>query len=133
MLQKSTRTLQVAITAGQHASAGRALRIMLLSPRLRMARRLPLEQNTLAFDAPGIARERTIVPNDAVAGDGDGEAVRGACVGDRARGLGGSDASSDFGVGSRLASRDLLKRTPYALLEGGAANIERKIKAEPRR
>jgi hypothetical protein len=103
------------------------------NPRSRVARRFPLEQNTLAFDAPGIARERAIVPNDAVARDGDGEVVRGARAGDRARGLGGSDASSDFGIGSRLASRDLLKRTPYALLEGGAANIERKIKAEPRR
>src|SRR5262249_28747404 len=74
-----------------------------------------------------------IVPNDAVAGDSDGEIVRSARAGNRAYAPGGSDTPSNFRIRSRLADWDLLKRMPYALLEGGAANIERKIKADPRR
>ena len=68
-----------------------------------------------------------------MAGNGDGEIVRRARAGDGAHRLRRSDAPRDLGVGDRLADRNLLQRLPDTLLEGGAADVERKIQADPRR
>jgi hypothetical protein len=39
---------------------------------------LAIDQNALAVDAPSIARQRAIVANDTMAGNSDGELIRGA-------------------------------------------------------
>src|SRR6266851_7611294 len=68
-----------------------------------------------------------------MAGNGDSEIVHRARAGDGAHRLRRSNAPSDFGVGNRLADGNLLERLPYTLLEGGAADVERKIQADHRR
>ena len=100
---------------------------------LRALRSFPVEQRALALDAPGIARERPIFPNDAVAGNGDGEIVRRACAGDRPHGFRRADASCDLVIGNGFAEGNVLQGLPYTLLEGSAANVERKIQPDPRR
>ena len=93
----------------------------------------PVEQKAPALDAPRISRERTVIADHAMAGNGDGEIVRRARAGDRAHRLRRPDAPRDFGVGHGLADGNLLQRLPHPLLEGGAADVERKIQADPRR
>src|SRR5262245_59149775 len=67
-----------------------------------------------------------------MAGNGDREVVRRARAGDGADRLRCSDTTSDFAVGNRLAEGNFLERLPYAPLEGGTADVERKIEAHPR-
>jgi hypothetical protein len=38
-----------------------------------------------------------------------------------------SDPFREFGIAQGLSGRNLLKRLPDAMLEGGAAHIERKV------
>ena len=90
----------------------------------------PVEQNALAFDAPGVTRERTVIAENPVAGNGDGKIVRGAGTGDRAYRLRGADTPRDLGIGNGLADGNLLKRPPHPMLEGGAADVERKVEAD---
>src|SRR6187397_799716 len=66
-------------------------------------------------------------------GNGDREVVRRARASDSAHRLRHPDAACDFGVGHGLADRNLLQRLPDALLESGAANVEREIQTDPRR
>ena len=83
-------------------------------PVARAARRSPLsasfavEQSTLALDTPGISRKRTVIADHAMAGNGDGEIVRGASAGDGAHRLRRSDSPRDLGIGNRLADGNLL-------------------------
>src|SRR5215467_284934 len=89
----------------------------------------PVKQSTPAFDAPGISRERAVVADHAVAGNGDGEIVRGARSGDRTCRLRGSDAPRDLGIANRLADANFSQRLPNTLLEGGAADVKWKVEA----
>src|SRR6516165_4998833 len=99
---------------------------------LRLPGALPVEQDTLSFNAPRISRERTVDANDAVTGNCDREFVLGARTGDRAYRLWVSDTPRDLGIGNGLADGNLLKRPPHTLLEGGAAHVERKAQADSR-
>jgi hypothetical protein len=92
----------------------------------------PVEQNALAFDAPGISRERTVIADHPVAGNGDGEIVRRARTGDSAYRLRGSDAPRDLRIGDRLAHGNALQRLPYTLLESSAADVEREVQTDLR-
>ena len=65
-----------------------------------------------------------------MAGNGDGNIVRGAGTGDRAYRLRGADTPRDLGIGNGLADGNLLQRPPHPLLEGGAADVERKVQAD---
>ena len=65
-----------------------------------------------------------------MAGNGDGQIVRCARAGDGAHRLRRFNAPSDFGVGNCLADGNFLERLPYTLLEGRAADVERKIEAD---
>jgi hypothetical protein len=92
-----------------------------------------VEQIALAFNAPGIAKERAIVANDTMAGNGDGKMVRGASS---CHGTGRSrraDAPRDLSIGQRGADRNLLERLPHASLESSAVNIKGKVEPDPRR
>ena len=54
----------------------------------------------------------------------------GACTGDCAHRLWGSDTARDLGIGNGLADQNLPQRPPHPLLEGGAAHIKRKVQAD---
>ena len=86
-----------------------------------------VDQDALAFDTPGIARERAIVANDTMAGNSNGEFVRSAssCHGtDSGR---RANTPRNFSIGRCRARRYLLERLSHAFLESSAANIKRKI------
>src|SRR5262249_42797246 len=91
---------------------------------------LAVEQSALAFDTPGVSRERTVLADHTVTGDRDGEIVRGARSGYRPYRFRGSDAPSDLRIGHLLADRNGLERLPYASLEGRAANVQGKMHAD---
>lgn len=44
-----------------------------------------------------------------------------------------SDTPRNLGITNRLTNADLAQRLPHTLLEGGAADVERQIEADPRR
>src|SRR5262245_35254878 len=92
-------------------------------------RGFPLEQSPLAVDAPGIARERSVMTHHTVAGDGEREVVRRTCAGDGSHGFWRADALRNFGVRDRRANGNFLQRLPYTLLENCTANVEREIQA----
>jgi hypothetical protein len=106
-------------------------RLVELTRLLRLPGGFPVEQSAPAFDAPGIPRKRTVIADHAVARNGDGKIVRRARASDRAHSLGRADTLCNLGIGSCLANRDFLERLPYALLESRAADVERKIEADP--
>jgi hypothetical protein len=85
----------------------------------------------LAFDPPGISRERPVIADDAVAGNGDGESVRGARSGDRPSRLRGTDTPRDLGIANRLADANLSQRLPNTSLGGCAADVKGKFEADP--
>ncbi len=62
-----------------------------------------------------------------MAGDGDGQAVGSAGGGDGAGGFGGAEGFGDLGVAGGFAGGDGAQSGPDALLEGGAANVQREI------
>src|SRR6516164_4961764 len=90
----------------------------------------PVEQSAPAFDAPGIFRERAIVADHTMAGNGDGEIVRGARSGDRTCRPRGPNTPRDLGIADRLADPNLPQRLPNTLLEGRAADIKGKVEAD---
>src|SRR2546426_837315 len=92
--------------------------------------RFTIEEGALALDAPAVARKRTVVAHDPVAGDGDRDRVRRASLRDGAHGFRQADALCDLRVGHRRAGRNLAQCLPDALLKGGAAYIERQIEPE---
>src|SRR5262249_35638326 len=59
-----------------------------------------------------------------MAGNGDGEIVRGARSGDRTCGRRGCNTPRNLGIANRLADANLSQRLPNALLEGRAADIK---------
>ncbi len=62
-------------------------------------------------------------------GDGDGERIGGAGLGDRADRFGRADLLSDLGVAGRAAGLDVAERGPDPLLEGRAPHVERQVEA----
>src|ERR1700692_15591 len=99
---------------------------------LYVRRGFAINQSTLAVNAPCIARERAIVANHAMAGNRDGEFVRGtrACHG--ADSVRCTDTPCNFSIGYRRAGRHFLERLPHPFLESCAANIKGKIQPDPR-
>ena len=93
----------------------------------------PFQQGALAFHAPAIAGERAVGAHHAVAGDRDRDPVRRAGLSDRAHGLRPADAPRDLGIARGRSARDLAQRLPDALLERGAAHVERQIEPLRRR
>src|SRR5262245_3132570 len=91
---------------------------------------LSREQGALAFHAEAIARQRAIAAHDAMAGDRYGERVRAAGLGDRPDRLRRSDAPRDLRVARCRTGRDLAQCSPDALLESGAANVERQVEPQ---
>ena len=77
---------------------------------------LQLQQGSLAVEAAGVAGERAIGSNNAVAGndEGDGIASHGAAYGLRRA---ATDAASQFAVGHRLSVGDSKQGLPNTLLE----------------
>lgn len=82
------------------------------------------EEFAFAVDAPAIAGEASVLADDAVAGNGDGDGVGAAGGGDGAGSGGLADFAGEFGVAAGFAARDLLEGFPDALLEGGSADVE---------
>src|SRR6516162_5267498 len=95
-----------------------------------LAGSFPVEQSAPAFDAPGISRERAIVADHTMAGNGDGEIVRGARSGNRTCRPRGPNTPRDLGIADRLADPNLPQRLPNTLLEGRAADIKGKVEAD---
>src|SRR5487761_26988 len=85
------------------------------------------EQRLLALDAPAIAAEPAVSPYDAVAGDRDGDWIRGTRLRDGAHCAGAADTLGDLGIGRRGAGRDRAQRLPDTLLERRTAQIERQL------
>ena len=100
-------------------------------PESLILRSFAVDQDALAVDTPGIARGRTIVANDTMAGNGDSELVRGASACHGTDGPRRANAPRNFSIGHSRAGRDFLERLPHAFLEGSAANIKRKIQPDP--
>jgi hypothetical protein len=92
--------------------------------------RLAVDQSALALNAPGIAGERVIVANHAMAGNRDGEIVLGSRARHGADRLGRADTPGDFGLGHCGTGRDFLEWLPHAFLESRAADIERQVQAD---
>lgn len=91
-------------------------------PRLLLAR----QQGALALDAPAIARDRTVLPDDAVARNNDGDRI----AGDRFRHLPRvvrAQSGGERAIGRRLAGGDLPKHLPDLDLIERAAQIQRQI------
>src|ERR1700682_816736 len=98
-------------------------------PALRHFRLLVNEQATLALQTPGVALQRPILANHAMAGNDDGDRI-GA---DRSTdvlgytGIGMAEGPCEFPVGGRLSGRDLAERRPDLALKvtaiGGDCNI----------
>ena len=85
---------------------------------------LLVEQTLLDLKSIGIAAERSVRPDNAVAGDQDGDVVR--AIGrprrpDRAR---LADCCRDLRVGARLAGRNAPQGLPHRFLKRGALHIE---------
>src|SRR5436190_1995256 len=68
---------------------------------------LALDELALAFHPPAVAREATVVPDDAVARDGDRVGVRRTGSGHGTHGSRRADLLGDARVRLRLAGRDL--------------------------
>ena len=81
-----------------------------------------------ALDTPAIAGQRAARPHHPVTGDCHRQPVIRAGAGDRTNGARLPDLRRDFGIGGRLARRDLLQSVPDALLKGRAAHVERQLK-----
>src|SRR5216683_3516998 len=96
-------------------------------------RRFPIEQRPLAPYAPGVTRERTVIPHHPMTRDGHGQLVGRARAGHGPGCLRRANPASDLQVRDRLARRDFPKRPPHPLLERSAANVERQIETETRR
>lgn len=86
---------------------------------------LALEEGLLSRDSPSIAGEAAIGAKNAMAWDGDGQGIGRASAGDRAGGAGRPDAMGDVGIAGGRTRGDGAESVPDALLERGAARIER--------
>src|SRR5579864_72861 len=73
-----------------------------------------LEQRVLAFEAPAVAGQVAVLPDDAMARNHDGNRIRGAGASDGANRSGLADGSGDFGVRARGAVGDAAKLVPDA-------------------
>src|SRR5579864_3939572 len=73
-----------------------------------------LEQRVLAFEAPAVAGQVAVLTDDAMAGNDDGDRIRGAGASDGANRSGLADGSGDFGVRARGAVGDAAKLVPDA-------------------
>src|SRR3546814_14389990 len=71
--------------------------------------------------------------SDVCSSDLDRQAVGAAGLGHRTHRLRLPDAAGNVGIADRGADGDLAEGPPHALLEGGAAQVERQIETEGRR
>ena len=86
-----------------------------------------LEQGALAFDAPAVAAQALVRPDDAVAGNHQRDRVSGAGIGHGAAGAGLADGGGDLAVAARLAGGNGLQFAPDLQLKGGRAQVQRQI------
>src|SRR6478735_1630664 len=103
-------------------------------PRLRYSIQrtyplLVLEQRALGVKAAGVARQRAVGADHAVAGDDDRDLV--AAVGAADRAGDAADLAREFAVGARLAVRDPAQRAPDVELERRAVFGERDVEPGP--
>src|SRR5947209_909543 len=89
--------------------------------------RFPLQQRALALDAPAITGKRAVGAHDAVTRNGDGNSIRGAGPRHRAYRGRAADPFGDLAVARGSPGGDVAERLPDALLERGAAHIERQF------
>ena len=85
------------------------------------------EEGALALDAPAVAADIAVFAHDAMAGDGEGDAVGGARLGDGAGRRWLADGAGDLAIGARAAVRDGAQCLPDAPLEGRRLHIQRQI------
>src|SRR6185437_6725113 len=86
-----------------------------------------LEQRVFAFEAPAIAGQVAVLADDAMAGNNDGDRIRGAGARDGANSSGLADRACDLGVRARGAVGDAAKLVPDAALERGGLHVQRQI------
>ncbi len=94
---------------------------------------LPLQQREFPFDPPAVTARIPIAADDPVTGDGQGEGIRRARPGHGASRAGIPDPAGDLPVTRRRSGGDPSKLLPDFLLEGRAANVQRKVQTAPRR
>ena len=85
------------------------------------------EQLALAVEPAGIAAERSVAADDAVARDQHRDMIVAIGGADRADRLGLADRRRDLGIAARLADRDLAQLAPHRFLEGGAGDVDRQL------
>src|SRR5204863_3735421 len=83
------------------------------------------EQFLLPVLPPAVAREVAVRPDRAVAGNQDGDRVRGAGAADGPGRAGTSDPPRDLPVAARGAGRNRPELFPDPGLEGGGAGVQR--------
>jgi hypothetical protein len=97
--------------------------------RSRLPGDFPVEQCALALDTSSISRKRSVMPDHAVAWNGDGEIICRAGPCDPAHRSRGSYASRDLSIGERLADRNLPQRLPHATLTESIESCPRDLLA----
>ena len=87
---------------------------------------------SLNLQPAGIAGERAVRTDDAVAGDDDRDRVAVVGHADGTAGARIADGGGELAIGARLAIGDGAQRRPDPLLKCGAARGERQVECPPR-
>src|SRR5262245_9979737 len=95
--------------------------------RRLFAGRLALQQLALALRTQAVAAEVAVAADDTVAGYDERHRVGGAGMANCALGVRLADGAGDLAVTAGLAERDSLQFLPHPPLEGGPADVERKV------
>jgi len=86
-------------------------------------RSFPIQQRSFALDAPGISGKSSVVTNDAVTRNSDGQVVRRTSASNRTNRLRQADPLRDLGIRDGGSDGNLLKSLPDTLLEGRAPYV----------
>src|SRR5262245_12904235 len=89
--------------------------------------RLTLEQLALALGTEAIPAKIAIAPDNPVARHDQRHRICGAGASDCALGIGLAQGAGDVAIAAGLAEGDAPQLFPHAPLEGGPADIERKV------
>ena len=95
--------------------------------RRRFAVTLGGKQFALAVEPAGIAAERSVAADHAVARDQHRDMIVAIGRADRSDRLWLADRSRDLGITARFARRDLAELPPHGFLESSAGDIDRQL------
>src|SRR5690242_1537208 len=87
------------------------------------------QERALSRCSPSIPARSPVGGDDAMAGDREGDRIRGARARDGADRAAAAYGGRDLAVGARLAVRDRAQRLPHLPLERRRLHVERQIEA----